>query len=70
MPDDGFEEYLKLLYDREIEPAVQQFRLTRHHRLEWAFEFEYPITRLARANNTLRPLNSCRMSTRSYAQVH
>jgi hypothetical protein len=55
VPDDiDFESYLRYLYDRDISPAVQRHRLTRRPRLEHGYEFEYPLSRLARANAVLR----------------
>jgi hypothetical protein len=57
VPDDDFdfdfEAYLRYLHERNIAPAVQRYRPSRHGPFEHE-EFEYPLWHLARANSVLR----------------
>lgn len=51
--DGGYEAYAKYLYDRDIAPSVSRHRPGRHPMGRYE-EFEYPLSRLARADATLR----------------
>jgi hypothetical protein len=55
MPEDNseYEAYLKYLYDRDVAPAVSQFRM-RDHPMEMELTFTYPLGRLAEADAMLR----------------
>ena len=58
--DTDFEAYLRFLYERDIAPAVQRYRLELRPRpFDSDYEnFEYPLSRLARANSVLRLANN------------
>jgi hypothetical protein len=56
MPEDdgGYEASVRYLYERDIAPRVSGYRPRRRHPLEWGEEFEYPLSRVAEADLTLR----------------
>ena len=60
MPEDdgGYEAYAKYLYERDVVPVLSRHRPNRRHPMEWYEEFEYPLSRLARADATVRLITS------------
>lgn len=51
--DEEFDRYLAYLWERDIAPLVRGYHPHGRRHMEWDYEFEYPLSKLAEADRML-----------------